>query len=313
MKYVLGAGISGLLWAFYHPDYGVITDQLGRAVTGADPVVWLNDTDLTRRLLVDLGLPVLPHVRSIGYRYEDWLVRSDEMPQRIADQIFLKKMVPWEAIDAAQAAGIKLSVQTPSRAITKDGGVLRYLDVDVKGVASRLVEEVSKRTKIHVARAKAVYEDVIELDDVHELVYDRLVSTVPAPTFLRLWAGDVPGGWKKPRLHFCPVSFVVSQARPSWWDDRFALVYDADLDSPVSRVGRFGNTWRWEFTGRPDDDVLNDYLPVPNGRFVNPFGRIVQDVVLESPNPKVTFLGRSAEWDYRGLIDRTLERVHGFR
>jgi hypothetical protein len=90
------------------------------------------------------------------------------------------------------------------------------------------------------------------------------------------------------------------------------MIYDVDLDSPVSRTGQFGNTLRYEFTGRISDDILDGYVPVPDGVFVNPYGRIIQDVKLTSPE-RVTFLGRAAEWDYRGLIDVTLERVHGLR
>ena len=310
--YVLGAGMSGLLWGYYHPDYRLVTDQLGRVVTGADPVVWLNDTDLTRKLLTDLGFLVRPVKKEIGYRCAG-ATRSFETTAKdhpgLLDDVLVKKMVPWEALDAARCAGIEVRVVTPSRTFTKDSGVLRYLDVDVKEVAARLVEAVKYR--ISIDRVLFVDADGIatESSGTNFLGYDRLVSTLPAPVFKRLWSGESV----MPRLHHCPVTFVVSAQKPEWWEDRYAVVYDADLDSPVSRVGRFGDTWRYEFTGRPDEDTLNDYLPVAEGRFVNPYGRIVQDVVLEPPDPKITFLGRSAEWDYRGLIDRTLERVYGQR
>lgn len=310
MKYVLGGGISGLLWAYYHQDYVIVTDQLGRAVTGADPIVWLNCTSLTNRLLVDLGLwPVEMIEKPIGYKNGNVITGVHDTSSQTFDRILLKKIVPWEAIDAAQVVGIKLSVNTPSRTFTKDSGVLRYLDVSVGEVCRRLYRKAQERSQIEEGRRIVQINENGMATESCGWGYEHLVSTIPAPAFRRLWKGSVG----LPRLHYCPVTFVVSQVAPTWWDDGFVVVYDADLDSPISRVGRFGNTWRYEFTGRPDDDTLNDYLPVTNGRFVNPYGRIVQDVKLELPDPKITFLGRSAEWDFRGLIDRTLERVHGFR
>lgn len=316
MRYIFGAGISGLLWGFYHPEYQIFTDRLGTVVTGAESLVWLNYTPLTDQLLLDLGMwPGNVVVKPIGYKmrvdsgfvvlfYED-AVRTGQM-----ENVFLKKMVPWEALDSARAAGIEIKVSVPSRTITKDGSVLHYLDVDMREVADRLLARVRSRLREGVAVC-GISRDTFETINEGTYDYQHIVSTLPAPVFVRLW-DDEDCPWR-PRLHYCPVTCVVSKRAPAWWDDRFVVVYDADPDSPVSRVGRFGDTWRYEFTGRPDDDTLSDYLPVENGRFVNPYGRITQDVKLESPDPKIQFLGRAAEWDYRGLIDRTLEKVRGLR
>ena len=313
-RFVLGAGISGLLWAYYHDDYVVITDDFGRLVTGIDPVVWLNDTDLTRRLVKDLGLRVEPVEKPIGYKIGDRVLDRIEVARgdpdfltSVLDDILLKKMVPWETLEASRGGQFSVRVRTPSRSLTKDSDVLSYLDVDMSDLVVRLVEAVTPRICCGQRIEQIDASKMISESGSWE--YEHIVSTIPAPIFARIWRGERG----LPRLHWCPVTFVISNRAPGWWDDRFIVVYDHDLDSPVSRVGRFGRDWRWEFTGRPDDDTLADYLPIPNGRFVNPYGRIVQDVRLVSPDPRILFLGRTAEWDYRGLIDRTLERVHGRR
>lgn len=310
MNYVLGGGISGLLWAYYHSEYVIITDQLGRALTGADPVVWLNDTFLTRQLLCDLGMRVQAEEGRIGYKHGAYVG-----PYRVSltDNVLLKKMVPWEMLETSRAAGIEVRVGTPSRQFTKDNETLRYLDVDMGSVGLKLYEELNGQNRIFYDRIREIVGGPGGVDLIGEecdYACDHLVSTVPAPVFGRLWYKNT--AWQMPRLHYCPVTFVISQIAPKWWDDTFIMVYDADLDSPVSRIGKFGETYRYEFTGRPDDDTLNEYMPVPQGRFVNPYGRIIQDVKIEPPR-NVTFLGRSGEWDYRGLIDVSLERVHGRR
>ena len=91
------------------------------------------------------------------------------------------------------------------------------------------------------------------------------------------------------------------------------MIYDARVESPVSRVGRFGDQWRYEVTGLVDEEDINGLKPIDGGVFAHPFGRIIQDLVLEPPAPNIKFLGRFAEWDYKGLIELTLERVHGRR
>src|SRR5438309_9057438 len=57
MRYVLGAGLSGLLWALYHPGYTVVSDRIGLGVVGSEPQVYLRQTALTRDLMDRLGLP----------------------------------------------------------------------------------------------------------------------------------------------------------------------------------------------------------------------------------------------------------------
>lgn len=278
-------------------------------ITGADAVVWLNDTDLTRGLIVDLGFKVITVKKKIGYLSGGQLIRYDQLMDRDLNDLLLKKMVPWEAIDLARRSGVEMTVRTPRRAFTKDSGSIRYLDVDVQEVGRRLMSAVGGQLKVG-CRVAHVNEVSIETLNM-KLAYDHVVSTLPAPVFARLWNGHA---WvAPPHLHYCPVTFVISRQMSDYWPgDEYAMVYDADLGSRVSRVGRFGETWRYEITGRVDDEVAAEYFPVDGGIFVNPFGRIVQDVMLEPP-PKITFLGRSATWDHRGLIDVVLERVHGNR
>lgn len=296
-----------------------MTDQVGRAITGADPVVWLNDTELTRRLLVDLGFPVVPVEKKVGYlvsnhyaapeQTQSGIARYDQLSDFEVNALLLKKMVPWEAIDMARRSGVEMSVKTPRRTFTKDSGIIRYLDVSVVDIGHRLINILLSDGRLksdhRVAHLNRYYVETPSL----KLPYDHIVSTLPAPVFARVW-NEV--GWDMPSLHYCPVTFVISRCPPTRWSNEFAMVYDTDLDSPVSRVGSFGETWRYEFTGRLSDEALDGYIPVPEGVFVNPYGRIIQDVRLTPPE-NVTFLGRGAEWDYRGLIDVTLERVHGRR
>lgn len=310
-RYVLGAGISGLLWAMYHPEYAVVSDQLGRVVTGAEPLVWLNDTPYTRRLVRDLGMPLVPVLKPIGYNRFGFPVGYDEVKDDDLDAVLLKKMVPWEVIQLARFAGAKVSVNTPSRKMTKNSGGIAYLDVDMQSLCAKVVDRVQGQLVLDRVREIRYVSNAPVMEgeeNRYSVGHGRLVSTVPAPIFYRLLKGDHP----RPYLHHVPVTYVISLVRPAWWDDTFAMVYDCQPDSPVSRVARFGNTYRYEFTGRPDDDELNEFMPVQGGRFVNPYGRIVQDVHLPAL-PGITFLGRAAEWDYRGLIDSSLERIHGVR
>jgi len=316
LKYVLGGGISGLLWAYYHPEYVVLTDRVGRAVAGTDAMIWLNDTESTRRWLRDMIGPSAPMIireQPIGYLSSQvgrvsGILRHDYVSDLMADEILLKKMVPWGMVFEASRLRIGLSVRTPSRKFTKNSGSIRYLAHSVSELGARLVESMSDRIKI--ARVSSISSDRLQVSGGESLEYDHVVSTIPAPVFCRLWSGDWPGGM--PELHYLPVTFAITEKTPFWWDDRFAMIYVGDPSYPSVRVAVVGGPVErecvHEITGMVSEDFLRQELGAQE-TFVNPFGRIYQDIDLCSPSSKVRFLGRTAEWRYDGLIDKVLDQV----
>jgi hypothetical protein len=308
VKYVLGGGIAGLLWAYYHPDYVLVTDKLGWSVVGVHPLVLLHDTPLTRQLVCDVEMAVdsdaiATHNKRILYLTEDG--STAEPTAEHLDAILLKKMIPWTSIRDVRLVGATLTIHSRAHISRPHEPVI---DVDIHGLIGRLVKAVTRRDQIVLHKVTKVWANAFATEN-GTYGFDHLVTTLPAPTFARLWQG--PPTWT-PVLNCVPVTLVMSQAVPDG-ARKADIVYDARPQSPVSRTAQLGTQVQYEITGHismRDQDVVP---LVPSGQFPYPFGRIIQDTSISSPVPTIVFLGRFAEWDYRLLVDDILARVHGHR
>ena len=90
-KYIIGAGISGLIFAYYNPDYTVISPDIGGQLShGIYNLTWVHDTPETRKLHKDLEFEFTPTKTLMGYYYNGEV--SDFCPSEINSRIIQKKM-----------------------------------------------------------------------------------------------------------------------------------------------------------------------------------------------------------------------------
>jgi hypothetical protein len=304
---VLGGGLAGLIVGMYERRAVVVTDKIGFGVAGSDPLILLHKSPETERFLRDLGLGYNVVTKPIGYKWRGDVLEFKDLPSEAHDSLLLKKMVPAAALLASRAAGIDVVVHTPSRAIAGDSesegsSYISYADVDSKDVARRLVEKVADR--VTFGRVTAIYNAYVDIDFAdgrkEAVSADKIVSTLPAPVFARLWAGFP--AWRPP-LSYAPLTFWIEAGAPPWWSDKWCVVYDCDEDSPACRISSSSGRTQYEVTGNYE---------APAGclaTFAYPFGRIYQaGGGLDAPG-NIVFVGRFAEWKYSVLVDDVLRRV----
>ena len=83
MKYVLGGGIAGLIWAYYNDEYFVVSPEIGGQMKSEFNLGprYLHDNDISRKFLSDLGMTVDNRKSKIriGYLDEDgqWVKTPD--------------------------------------------------------------------------------------------------------------------------------------------------------------------------------------------------------------------------------------------
>src|SRR3990167_8183212 len=97
-NYIIGGGISGLVFQFYHSDFEIITTDIG-GMYGKTYMVWLHDTPETRKLLVDLKYdnPELYKKKSwIGYYWKGWI--TENLSNEINLSMIQKKMSNWNTL-----------------------------------------------------------------------------------------------------------------------------------------------------------------------------------------------------------------------
>ena len=187
---MLGAGIAGLAWGFYHPDYTIVTDKLSWSVMGSTPSVVLYDNPETIRWVRDtLGLSEVPSVPlSIGYLTEDGYIHPEgALDEQERGVLFEKKMRPW--MDIA-ASGYSDKTQRLGRFGARTGSALL---VDVKAVIDEMVRVVRGRGQIMEGERVVFVDEHTFSTRERTRRYDHLVSTIPAPIFARLWGGATLG------------------------------------------------------------------------------------------------------------------------
>lgn len=288
-KYVLGGGISGLLFAFYNPDYVIISPDVGGKLSNnsISATILIHDSPETRRLLADLGLPLKLKTHIIKY-YIDGSLR-DVITTKERKKIISKKM------KTNQVKGFLGKDKT----LSYNDNYIPILDIDYQ----LLISKLQKRVKIINDKAIRITPEEI-ICEKSRYPYNQLISTVPAPVFWKLYK-------EERNLTSMPVTFVVSKTNPlptvnTNWD----LVYFGDQKLPYSRVNLMKDgLYLYEFTGKIEKDEIKRKLPDLNiSKYFCDTNGIVKSDLNNIPPPKVRFLGRFATWDHRIKIQEVIRQ-----
>lgn len=302
-RIVVGGGISGLIWNFFNPEYTIITPEVGGSY-GHTHQVWLQDTSYVRIFLEKLGYTDFRRMAKksyIGYYNKGWIY--DYQSPELSKIFIQKKMSEWDKpIDTSFVPEVKsLTFTNPSGA-----NYMNTLDIDLVKVVERL-NEVCNIERGFVTK---IDDRTIEIatsweSDIREVrVYNKLVSTIPAPIFWKAYG--------QPReFKYLPVTNIVITKKPKEFDDRYEMVYYDD-SVPWSRASYVDGKWALEFTGIISEETFKTMYPdLPVYQyFVIQQGRIFRDPKGNvPPNDKMLFLGRFAQWEYGILTADVIKRT----
>jgi len=300
---ICGGGISGLIWSFYNPEYTIISPDVGGQF-GKTGMIWIHDTFETRKLLKDLGWEKpeqLAKKSYIGYYHNGWV--SDFQTQEMNLLMIQKKMTNWNApIDKdfiPKTRDLSLSVIGGSN-------YMNTLGVDLK----ELLDRLSKHSRIVTGKIVNITDKYIKVDvsnetesKLIELEYDKLVSTIPAPDFWKLY-GEIR------EFKYLPITTIITENKPSFFDDRYEMIY-YDETVPFSRVSHIDNKYALEFTGKISKDEFQKRFPELKvaSYFVTEYGRIFENEENTPPQRNMTFSGRFSKWKYGITVEWVIKQV----
>jgi len=296
-KFILGAGISGLVYAYYNRNYRIISTDLGgklsREILAC--TVLLHKTPETQKLLEDLSVPAEPMAHIVRYFYQGHL-HEGEVPIAVEQMLVMKKLTPWHTLPTINISPLDSALSTIASYIPKykirTSEVIKQLAAQVDWIKDRVLRITP--TSI-VTEKGAIYE------------YTDLVSTIPAPEFWMLY--EQPE--RSREFKYLPITYIYSETNPvpeanSAWD----LIYFVDYDVKYTRVNRDPRTglYLYEFTGEISREEVKHSCPTINIKdyFVQPYGVIVSDF-NNIPPPNVRFIGRFAKWDHRDRIEDVIK------
>lgn len=300
-SFIIGGGISGLVFKYYHPEFTVITPETGGLFASAHIAI-IHDTLETRRFLKDLGYKGIDNFAKksyIGYYSNGWI--QDNPTPEMKLLTIQKKMSLWN-----QPVNKNFRPESFDISTSTSVNYFKTFNIEPRDVINSLKNSIDMSK---VIQGKVVHIDddnlTVEASDGTQetLEYDSLVSTIGAPIFWKLYG-------QPKEFPSTPVTNIITSERPRLFNDYYDSVYYDD-SVPYSRITHLTDKYAYEVTGvmtkedfiRLVDDVEDMQL------FTIPFGRISSVSDNEPPNKKITFLGRFAQWKYSLVLEHTVKRA----
>lgn len=299
MKAILGGGISGLIYHRFHPEYKIISPDIGGLLRNEFTFL-LHDTIPTRMLLEDLRLPIKSYEVKIGF-YHNGLISNYQNPD-LAKSIVAKKMTNWNVSPDYDV----LKDRTISFDYVHSGNISTMLEIDTKELIHRLTPNYENIIEGSVILLTPKFISYTDSGEEKTSDYDSIVSTIPAPIFFEKIFNRELGL----RFSYIPVTYCVVDKCPSCFNDNYHLIY-YDNSKSFTRVTKTNNKYAIEFTGMISRETAQQFIEEPIQKvFTIPFGRIVNKVDLPKWD-KVKFLGRFSEWKWglttEHIIKQSLE------
>jgi len=275
-RYIVGAGISGLIFAHFNPEFKIITDKKGQmSQSGFSGFVFIHDHPETRYLLDSLGIDYEPQSVYINYIRQK---RTKQFLSQSATQDEMKSIVSRKF----QFPSSEKIFEEPYKLAEAKKGVLHTLKFDVKTLYSILFSKYKDRI---------IFDKVRQITDDHIVCADRkykyslLISTIPASIFWKLYKGDFP----KPVTPFlsAPQFFTVHDFKPDWLSVDLpdpSINYNLSRESRISKVVLNNGLYFCEyFQSHPGCSRVE----------VARINRVFDNI----PPPNILFFGRYAEWN----------------
>jgi len=331
-KYILGGGISGLIWKFYNPEFEVVTPLLTRpnsTLKVADPfvrskMVWLHDCPEVRQLLKDLGWEnpeKFLKKSKIGYYHEGEIF--NDLTPLMRDRLVHKKMVAWDkwAPDVPEVYSDE-SGRLSLTGTTQMTNFMNTLDVDHGQILYRLNNRcevtngyVGSITDTHIGFTDDTQSS--NSDYVYKK-YDKIISTMPAPIFWEAWGighnMNESGVNTQDQFNSLAITFVTMKRKPDEFDGDYEMIY-YDRSLPFTRISHIDNKYCIEFTGimprETFEKMFPELAPGISDYWVLPHGRIRSKKTVAPKN--VIFSGRFAEWQHNITTEHVIAQALAYR
>jgi len=312
---VIGSGISGLVWGYYHKDFEVIAPVQDQPAKGGQftrsNMIWLHDCYETRRLLSDLGwddIKSLVDECLVGYHDGAWI--KDHPTAELNLILIQKKMTPWD-----QKINKRFVPSSSQLSMTSDLGTnfMKVLRIDL----NELLDRLKKAVHVTHGYVMSIGPHLIGITDHPQnehMIYngfDWLVSTIAAPYFWKGWDQSLFSLPEKKFKHL-PITNVIVKECPYEFDNRYEMIY-YDSHCSWSRVAKHGLGYTLEFTGeisKEDFQMLYPEYTVLD-HFVVPMGRIFS-VENISPRNNIIFSGRFAQWQHHITTEYVINQSINF-
>jgi len=277
-KFILGSGISGLCYSYYHPEYTIIGEELGGKLNKSffENIIYFHATKETEKLLQDVKIPYKKKTQIIKY------VKDGKCTQDITK--YDKVQVIRKKLDDPDFMPRDLNLST-------DDYYISIFEFSFKD----LIDKISKRTNIITDKVIRITDKEI-ITEKTRYEYSNIVSTLPAYVFNKLY-------YKERNIEFKrkSVTFVLADKEPAVLkDENYDLCYILDDKYEYNRVSKKNNLILYEFTGEITKEAVKKHLP-KNSKikeyYIDKSG-IIHTNKNNFPPKNILFTGRFSTWKH---------------
>ena len=282
---VIGAGPSGLIWAFYHPECFVLTDSIGGQFSSPFQLgpKYLHKTEYTEQFLKDIGVidSVKTKTIKVGFDYDGLLHSKNTEENR---KLYFEK-----------TRGTDSEVYRSSMSEGKeefdvfDIGTEELIYFIMQKVKDRVI--INKVQSIDLVNAKIFAEkDVFSFDDI--------IITVPRPVFCRM----IGRHDEADKFITYPTTFIKTKGLKI---GEFDYVYYSDKNIPYHRISKIpNNEFCIEYRG---DEILKQQSEYD--RFILKVGQLVERKDTITYPFFINFFGRYACWKHGIKLNDSIKQI----
>ncbi|MFA5174613.1 MAG: hypothetical protein WC438_05525 [Candidatus Pacearchaeota archaeon] len=287
-KIIIGGGIAGLLYAFYNPDYLLITDKIGgqsKSKFQLGPRI-LHKDEFSTRLLTDLKRYIPIKKIKVGYFYNNKI--NNENTEENKKKYFEKTRGE--------------SSQPYSSVMSSNQNEYDSYDIDLSDIIENLERRIENKIILGtVSKIDTTKKSLIVNNE--EIKYSELISTIPLNVFLFLTSEiEKAKLFKSFSTQFVLMNNIKDCIFTNF--DEYDYVYDSDEKHSFHRVSKTKNGYVFEYKGEKNilPDLIKDIEVIKVGQLIENNIKINFD--------KVKFFGRYAEWKHNILINDLLKKIY---
>jgi hypothetical protein len=282
-NFILGGGITGLIHAFYNPDYSVISEDIGGRLNQKffQNIIYLHHTQETEDFLNEVGIEYQKRTQLIKYCKENKLTTNISSEDKV--NVIKKKL------DDPDFNPTDLALSTSDYYIP----ILTFSYAD-------LIEKISSKINFINQRVIRITEKEIVTEDT-SYYYDNIVSTLPAQVFWSIYHTGTKEVFKRKA-----TTFVLCDKEPSFFsNEKYDMVYFIDSNQKYVRISKKPSTRDesiilYEFTGAVSKEEAIQHLPEDCNilEYYVDYSSVIYTNKNNIPPKNVIFSGRFAEWNH---------------
>ena len=284
---ILGGGIAGLIWSYYHPESIIITDQIGGQFSSKFQLgpKYLHVDENTKKFFKDLGIKPPTKKIKIGFYYDGELhsENTEENRKKYFEKTRGSSSEPYRSVMSANKTEFD----------SYDIGVDELINILKDKIQSKVILE--RITEIDLFTHEIITES-------GKLKFGKLISTIPMNIFM--FMANKPNIAKQ--YQSFPTTFILGDRRDCLIKDfqDFDYVYVSDEQYPFHRLTKTSKGIVFEYKG--DDLPL---LLSEKDRYVMKTGQLIHnDIKVNFQNVK--FWGRYGCWNHGIKVNDLLKGIY---